>query len=407
MQKSPIESPTDSKLLSRPEARVESVESLVRRVQSGGLRIPYFQRGLRWDSVDVRSLFDSMSKGLPVGSLLMWKKEAASATIRIGPLELEAPARHDAWWVVDGQQRLTSLTGALLRSLPLSQYPSDPFVVYYDVETSSFRRPGRSGTVPDSWVPLPYLLDAAQLSEFVMEWSYGSDKEWRGRLFEVGKRIRDYQIPIYLVETDDVEILKEIFYRINKSGRAMRWDEVHDALYSSENVPRTSIAQLESFLAEHGWGKIEASRLTSILLAMRGKDVTRTMADHRKDDKDILQGAVSDAFIVLPKAINFLRFEAQIPHLRLLPRMFYLEIAARFFALHPVPKVRSLELLKRFVWRFILSSHGTVLDQPELSEQTLRRKAIRAINSDEEQSVQRLLELAPSRDEQFLFQIHY
>ena len=398
-----MEATPDQKFLTRPEAKVESVESLVARVKAGGLRVPYFQRGLRWDSSDVRALFDSISKGLPVGSLLVWKKEAKSADVTIGPLEFEAGAVHDAWWVVDGQQRLTSLAGALLRSLPLSRYPIDPYVVYFDPETSTFQQPPRNGTVPDSWVALPYLLDAAQLSEFVMEWPHGSNKEWRKTLFDVGKRIREYQIPIYLVETNDVEVLKEIFYRVNKSGRAMLWEEVHDALYSSENQPKTSIAQLEAFISELGWGKVEAGSLATILLAMRGKDVTRNIAEHRREDKDVLKGAVSEAFEVLPRAISFLRFEAHIPHVRLLPKMFYLEIATRFFALHPQPKMRSLELLKRFFWRFILGRHGTIGPTKDLSEQTLRRKAIRAIGGNEELSVQRLLQLAPKRDEQFFF----
>lgn len=54
----------------RPEARTESVEDLVSRFARGLIRVPSFQRALKWESREVLDLFDSIYRGYPIGSLL-------------------------------------------------------------------------------------------------------------------------------------------------------------------------------------------------------------------------------------------------------------------------------------------------------------------------------------------------
>jgi len=39
-------------------------------VYRGHVRVPSFQRGLRWEASDVQDLFDSIYRGYPIGSLL-------------------------------------------------------------------------------------------------------------------------------------------------------------------------------------------------------------------------------------------------------------------------------------------------------------------------------------------------
>jgi serine/threonine-protein kinase HipA len=75
----------------------------------------------------------------------------------IGPMSVIGAERPDALWVVDGQQRLTSLAVSLGRPLPIPTRPIDPFVIYFDAATETFQGPPRHGELPSTWVPLPYL----------------------------------------------------------------------------------------------------------------------------------------------------------------------------------------------------------------------------------------------------------
>lgn len=374
----------------RPETRAESLESLIRRTGEGRVRIPSFQRGLRWESRDVLDLFDSIHQGLPIGSLLFWKRPAPADRLLLGPLEIVAPEVADAWWVVDGQQRLTAITVALSRPLPLPETPQDPYVVFFDPVAKRFQTPSRGRRVPDDWVPLPYLLDATALGHFVLDTPRFQDRTVMSALFEAGKRMREYQVPLYIVEADDTDVLRQIFFRINKSGKPLQWPEVHDALYGGSTQSPSTLDELAENLESMGMGRPAVNELNLCLLAMRGQDVTRTLAEHLRRDREILRGAVSEALPVLKQVLSFLKRRAFIPHLRLLPHVFVLEPLARFFALHPDPGARVRELLVRWVWRVLVS-------EPSMDERTLRRRAVSVIMADAEESVLQMLELVPRR----------
>ena len=109
--------------------RTFQLEDLVRDVLSGYIRIPDFQRKFHWRWEDVNRLMDSIVRGYPIGSLLLWERPAPEDTLKIGALEIEAPSLDEALWVIDGQQRLISLANVLKDS-----DSKDPrFAIAYDL----------------------------------------------------------------------------------------------------------------------------------------------------------------------------------------------------------------------------------------------------------------------------------
>ncbi len=370
----------------RPEARADSVEDLVAMALRGELRIPVFQRGLKWEAQHVLELFDSMWRGYPIGSLLLRRGPGQAGPFQLGPLSLFGQESASALWVIDGQQRLTSMAAALARPEPQPTTPTDPYVVYFDAKARIFAAPPRDGRVPSHWVPLPRLLDGAALSEWVFSWDHGKDAELRAAVFEAGRRLREYRVPAYIIDTDDEDTLRNIFHRVNSAGVRLEWSEVHDALFGHKSSEPSSLRALADALAELGMGRPdEDNLLVRCVVAMRGLDVTRSFGEHVQQHRDELEGAVAQAAPVLRQSLGFLRERANVPHLRLLPRATPLPVLARFFAQHPEPCERSLTLLVRWLWRSILA--------PLVDERTLVRHAVAAIDEDEEGSVQRLLTL--------------
>lgn len=100
--------------------------------RTGRIRIPHFQRSYVWDASDAERLFDSILRGYPIGNLLMWRKPAPAADITVGELQISAPEQSDALWVVDGQQRLTTLIGALTAS---EETVDRRFRIFFDLQT--------------------------------------------------------------------------------------------------------------------------------------------------------------------------------------------------------------------------------------------------------------------------------
>lgn len=379
---------TAPQLPKRPVARTEKVEDLVEMVFRGSVRVPSFQRGLNWEASDVQDLFDSVYRGYPIGSLLFYQHPAKAARIQVGPLAIQALEKADAWWVVDGQQRLTALTACLKRPVPLPLPPdaTDPYVLFFDVEDQVFRLPPKSGDPPTTWVPLPKLLDASELTEWAFGWPHGKDDVLRRRLFDAGARLREYPIPLYVIETD-LEAAKQIFYRTNQAGKPLGWKDVHKALFGGEESHPSSLTDLSDELMEVGMGRLSEERLLTSLFALRGLDPTRSLDEHYRRDPAVLRDAVREALPVLRRVLSFLRRDGEIPHLKLLPKPILLDVLTRFFALHPEPSARTRTLLTRWFWR-------TVLGAGAFDDRTLRRRGIRALDEeDEEASVQGLLGL--------------
>src|SRR5262250_2636070 len=149
----------------RPKPATFAIPELVRQGLAGALRIPSFQRNFVWDAKDVRKLFDSIWRGFPIGTLLLWKHPAPSGTAKLGPLELRVEPRSDALWVVDGLQRVASLTGVLSSA---GRRVDERFDVYFDLRRPRFVT-GRRAAAPPTWLPLQEALETRKLLAWLRE----------------------------------------------------------------------------------------------------------------------------------------------------------------------------------------------------------------------------------------------
>ena len=104
-----------------PEPHAMSLSALIADIDKGGIKIPQFQREFVWTKQKSAELLDSVLKGYPIGTFILWKtKEELRAVRNIGGWELPKPRKGEySLYILDGQQRLTSLSrcceGWLLR----------------------------------------------------------------------------------------------------------------------------------------------------------------------------------------------------------------------------------------------------------------------------------------------------
>ncbi|MGY0776760.1 DUF262 domain-containing protein [Azospirillum argentinense] len=381
----------NSSIISQPAARVFAVTDLVDAVREGRIRIPEFQRPLRWQWQDVERLFDSIVKGYPVGNLLFWQKEAPEADINLGGLRFHAPRFQDGLWVVDGQQRLISLANALSDE----RDGDDRFSLAYDFKKPGFVRP-RSGD--DETIPLSTLFDLQKLILWFTQHPEASSKlEEATRITKV---IREYQIPAYLVIKNDEETLRDIFDRLNNYGKRLTSAEVFSALHSQggngEEYAPSFQRIAEVVHAKTGFGIIDDDTLMRAILARRGGDVTRDIriefSEGVRGSRDFGNESTTDAYReggqALTRAIEFLQKDAGIPHFAFLPYRYLLVALTRFFAHFPSPRPRNRDLLKRWFWRAAMIGPGPFSSSWTIAGRTL---TARIKVGDESGSVQELL----------------
>jgi hypothetical protein len=83
------------------------LEQLFSYIDIGDLGLPDIQRPFVWKDAKVRDLFDSIYRGFPIGSYLLWRNSSNGHSHQIGVEEREH--NDPNLLIIDGQQRLTAL----------------------------------------------------------------------------------------------------------------------------------------------------------------------------------------------------------------------------------------------------------------------------------------------------------
>ena len=89
-----------------------TVGNLVDMIKNGELQLPELQRRYVWTATRVRDLLDSLYRGYPSGTILVWETEREMPTQDLAISSADSPFRGHKM-LLDGQQRLTSLSAVL------------------------------------------------------------------------------------------------------------------------------------------------------------------------------------------------------------------------------------------------------------------------------------------------------
>lgn len=330
---------------SQSTATTLDVEGLVSMDWAGKIRVPRFQRSFRWSWEDVRRLFDSIVRGYPIGSLLLWTRSAPAQTLQLGQLTIEAPADSEALWVVDGQQRITSLANALHPDEQIDKR----FALAYDLRKKEFiRTPGVSDPLV---IPLPVLFDLHSL----LVW-FSKHPEVASHIDQanaITRQLRQYEVPAYKVSQDDPKVLQDIFDRMNNYGKRLSRAEVFSALNTREEDDGQAIKIISDRIsADLRFGAIDDDTVLQAVLARRGPDVRRDIRHEFDAEGDEGRDAAFKAGEeALRRAVTFLQFDCFVPHITLLAYRYLLVTLTCLFAHHPNPDSRNRRLLRRWYWR--------------------------------------------------------
>lgn len=373
---SPAPDPSTLGLQRPPKVQVCSVESLVADARAGVVRVPGWQRQIRWTPADACQLLDSVFRGYPVGTLLFWKRAAPAEEISLGTVRIRAEARSDALYVVDGQQRLTSL----VRALAGNGWPDESFALYFDTRARKILSSPKTGPEP-SWLPLTEVVD----SQRFLAWLLKNRDADQAAAIDFGARVREYSLPVYIVDGADEDAVREIFARINNTGKQLDAHEVFDGRFRGRSTEPAGLRDVKLAIEALGIGSLDETALHTMMMALRFTDLSK--ADTRGWRPKESESALRDLQLAAERVVAFLAADARIPTVDLLPYTQPLITLSRFFHFHPEPHPRSRQLLSRWLWRGASAGlHGgsTIGSRAELKAVSPR---------DEHGSVQALLRL--------------
>lgn len=378
------------------------VSELVDMIKNGELRLPEMQRRYVWRATRVRDLLDSLYRGYPSGSILVWETDKERPNREMAVLQKESPfAGHKL--LLDGQQRLTSLTSVLNgepikvrnRKKPIDilfnlDHP-DSLFEFTEVESDmdspltengdgeeeendedddltlqerlkqrTFVVYGKSLAQQKNWVSVTDIFKANSDLEIlkaagVTSFDDPRFEKYSGRLKKL-RSIKDYQYTMHVLPKDlSYEEVAEIFVRVNSLGVKLRGSDL--ALAQITARWPNSLKLLEDFQeeCEDHWMTLDLGLLVRamVVFATHQAKFDKVATTHIELFKDGWEKAKEG----INYAINFLINNADIEDESLLSSPLFFIVLAYFIFLRD-GKLSSEEEKYLLFWLYTANMKG-------------------------------------------------
>lgn len=333
-----------------PKPEVYRLEELAILVKSGDIKLPRFQRPFVWRRTDMLKLLDSIYKGYPIGSLLLWNSSQRLKSERdIAGLKVDEEATvYPTSYLLDGQQRLTTLCGALFWDGNNSNSIWD---IHFDLEAEEFIYP--KGSDSTSTFPLNHLLETHKFIKQCMKFAHHDRHHtYTERAEKLLRTIKDYKVAVVKIGDMSIEQVAPIFERINSTGRkltivdlmmAATWSNGFDLSSEIKNIQDSCNAKNFSSISEQA---ILRSIAASADLGVNKDDIQKL----RTLNTDQLNLAVNDCGRAFEKAVEWLKAELFISDANYLPYGLFLTYLVEFFRKNQEPDEVKLNEIKAWFW---------------------------------------------------------
>jgi len=216
----------------QPENQNKKYERLFIEIHDGQIKIPNFQRNFVWDKLQTAKLVDSIIKGFPIGTFILWKtREEMRHYKSIGNDELPTTKKGStSFYILDGQQRITSLY-AVRKGLIykfINKNGDKMEIDYKDISIDLSLDPDADEEVVlvDPPEDKPYISVHELLSGTFTKWMKRYDEEGLEKIETYQKRLTGYDFSTIVMPDYPLDIACEVFTRINTGGTELTLFEI-------------------------------------------------------------------------------------------------------------------------------------------------------------------------------------
>lgn len=226
------------------------ISELIADIEHQRLILPEFQRGYVWTATQVREYVQSLYRGYPTGSFLIWRTPNPG---RIRQGEIADSETKYFQLILDGQQRLTSVY-TVLKGEPPPFYEEEAlyFNLYFNLLTEEFAYYKKSAMQGKAeWIPVTEFLKQG-LAEFFKSRKDENDVYLTSfdKLTALDA-IRSYTYYLSTISEEDIERAVEIFNLVNSKGtRLSKSDLALAHICSSWPEARQTFRTAQAKLAE-------------------------------------------------------------------------------------------------------------------------------------------------------------
>jgi len=233
-------------------------------LEQGNMRIPRFQRSYVWERSKIVKLLNSIYNEYPIGSFFLWETDGDMESFCRDITEFgfpDKPAAGKFTFILDGQQRITSLYVALkgkkLGSIDYSE-------ICFNLDKKTFKIPTLK--TEENNVPVWKIYDTKEFSDLLIEYASTGNQALAKTLQETKTKFDNYPVSIIKSMEMRLDEVVTIFERINQGGKRLSlFDLVHASVWSQNFDLRDEISAFNSEKGIAVWGKVEPEVFTQSL----------------------------------------------------------------------------------------------------------------------------------------------
>jgi len=365
----------------QPKPDSKKYTDLISEIQKGQIKIPKFQRDFVWSIEKTAKLLDSILKGYPIGTFILWETNERLNDIKnIGNLDLKsAPDGDKIEYVLDGQQRITSLYAAYLGAQIQKEGEkkiTDYTKIYVDLEKNIDDNDEQIIT-NEKPIGLSISLNKILNSlEFDDEIEDDYERETRKKIRKYAQTFSTYDFSTIVLRKEDIDSAIEVFTRINTGGQTLTLFEIMSAKTYDEVQKFDMQDRFQKLIKELEVSKYNTIS-SSVLLNILGLVLSKNKGCKRNIilqlDKQQIINIWDDILSALKESIDYFRSVYRIPVSTLLPYDSLLVPFSYFFYYQKEkPKGNQIKYLEEFFWRMSLSFRYSSSSESKLAQDIKR-----------------------------------
>lgn len=334
-------------------------EGLIHDIEKGLIKIPQFQREFVWSKKESAGLIDSIIKGYPIGTFILWKTRERLRSIKnIGNLELpNTPDGDFVQYVLDGQQRMTSLFVSVKGEKIVKEdgKTEDYSQIYVDLEATEDEE---IVIVDIGNKDIKSVISIKELITGGLSLGRKYEEKYHQKIDSYMNKLKTYSFSGILVNEVPLEVATEIFTRINVGGRSLSVFEIMVAKTFDERR-NFDLAQRYDELIERlqtvNYETIPNSTILQAVSVCLCKECSKK--NILKLSKNEFIDIWDNVMIAVEHAVEYFRNYYRIPVSQLLPYDGMLIPYTYFFYHHKdKPTGKKEKYLKDYFWRTVLNS---------------------------------------------------
>ena len=347
-------------------------DDIIRNIESGIYQIPKFQRDFVWDKNKSAKLIESLLKGYPIGSFILWKtKERLKSLKKLGGKILKESEEGDfVYYILDGQQRITSLYLAI-KGLKIDK--NDYKEIFIDLD----KNVENDDDVCVCDKPQKHISFYDLMNRDTLEISDEFGRDIANQANKLRKRIENYEFSTIEIENQSLDKIADIFTRINTSGKELTLFEIVNAkIYTEATKEQEGFDLEEKFdilikdLERSGYESIaENKNIILQLMALILKKSAKREAILSIDKHSFIE-KWDHVVECLGDAIDKIRDSLKIPSSKLLPYYALIIPFAYFYYINDKkpPTKKQLENLHIYFFRAAFGERFSSSTESKLNE---------------------------------------